>query len=67
MVEMMYEDPVGRRMQVQQELLDTAQHFLSIRSQIPMVHEEKDKDFIIRSRWEGETPYTIAEIRADNI
>jgi hypothetical protein len=31
------------------------------------VHEEKDRDFTIHQRWEGESPFTVMEIRVDNI
>lgn len=44
-----------------------AQHFLSIRHEIPVVHEDRDLDFYIHQRWDGNSPLTVLEIRADNI
>jgi hypothetical protein len=44
-----------------------AQHFLSIRHEIPIVHEEAERDFYVHQRWDGNCPLTVLEIRADGI
>jgi 5-methylthioribose kinase len=47
MVDFTSADASARRMQIQQELLEMAQHFLSIRHEIPVVHEDKEHEFFV--------------------
>jgi 5-methylthioribose kinase len=48
MVDFTKVDAAERRMQIQQELLEMAQHFITIRHEIEIVHEDKEKDFYVR-------------------
>lgn len=41
--------------------------FISVKHEIPVVHEEADKDFYVHQRWDNNAPLTVLEIRADGI
>ena len=45
---MSFEDPFQRRMTIQQNLMNLSQYYLSLKDQMTVVHEEKDRNLLIR-------------------
>lgn len=57
-----------RRMQLQQELLDEACHYLQRKRDIPVVFQDDEANLVLHHVWEdGQLPLTLCEVKVLDI